>query len=158
MDYGDTLLKLNSALQVVDYFTPMDQSCRGGHDVDLGSVRMTADCADAKAANTYPNEIVFGGKGGTPCDLWTGGVYAAPLYVVNRDNMGKYNATQDMDSAGNRGRALFGYWSSPAYTGKARHANYVYAAGTRADADGVGDNLKQYTLSSGLLYLKYNSR
>ncbi len=29
-DYGDSLVKLNSSLQVVDYFTPMDQAlCRG---------------------------------------------------------------------------------------------------------------------------------
>jgi len=144
-DYGDTLLKLNSSLQVVDYFTPMDQSCRGGHDVDLGS---GGPLIVPTQTGPYPDEIIFGGKGGTPCDLWTGGVYAAPLYVINRDNMGKYNATQDQIPQEIEG-APFGYWSSPAYW-QAPSANYVYAAGTQADA-GVGDYLKQYSMTNGLL-------
>jgi hypothetical protein len=145
VDYGDTLLKLNSSLQVVDYFTPMDQACRGGHDVDLGS---GGPLIVPTQTGPYPDEIIFGGKGGTPCDLWTGGIYAAPLYVINRDNMGKYNATQDQIPQEIEG-APFGYWSSPAYW-QAPNANYVYAAGTQADA-GKGDFLKQYTLSNGLL-------
>jgi hypothetical protein len=144
-DYGDTLIKLNSSLQVVDYFTPMDQACRGGHDVDLGS---GGPLILPTQPGPYPDEIVFAGKGGTPCDLWTGGVYAAPVYVINRDNMGKYNATQDQIPQEIEG-APFGYWSSPGYfsTGS---ANYVYLGGTQADS-GVGDYLKQYTLTNGML-------
>jgi hypothetical protein len=144
-DYGDTLLKLNASLQVVDYFTPMDQACRGSNDVDLGS---GGPLIVPTQTGPYPDEIILGGKGGTPCDLWTGGVYAAPLYVVNRDNMGKYNATQDQIPQEIQG-APFGYWSSPAYW-QVPSANYIYAAGTQADA-GVGDYLKQYTLSNGML-------
>jgi hypothetical protein len=62
--------------------------------------------------------------------------------------MGKYNATQDQIPQEIQG-APFGYWSSPAYFSTGG-TNYVYAAGTQADA-GVGDYLKQYTLSNGLL-------
>jgi hypothetical protein len=144
-DYGDTILKLNSSLQLLDYFTPMDQACRGGNDVDLGS---GGPLLVPTQTGPYPDELIFGGKGGTPCDLWTGGVYAAPLYVINRDNMGKYNATQDQIPQELQG-APFGYWSSPAYFSTGG-TNYVYAAGTQADG-GVGDYLKQYTLSNGLL-------
>lgn len=144
-DYGDTLLKLNSSLQLVDYFTPMDQACRGGHDVDLGS---GGPLILPTQTGPYPDEIIFGGKGGTPCDLWAGGIYAAPLYVINFDSMGQYNATQDQIPQEIQG-APFGYWSSPAYW-QAPGANYVYAAGTQGNA-ALGDYLKQYTLTNGLL-------
>ncbi|MGO9168865.1 MAG: choice-of-anchor D domain-containing protein [Candidatus Sulfotelmatobacter sp.] len=145
MDYGDSVLKLNSSLQVVDYFTPMDQSCRNGNDMDLGS---GGPLLLPTQPGPYPNEIIFGGKGGTPCDLWTGGIYAAPVYVINYDNMGHYNATQDQIPQEIEG-APNGYWSSPAYFSTGT-TSYVYMAGTTAPT-GVGDYLKQYTLTNGQL-------
>jgi hypothetical protein len=145
MDYGDSVVKLNSSLQVVDYFTPMDQACRNGNDMDLGS---GGPLLLPTQPGPYPNEIVFGGKGGTPCDLWTGGVYAAPVYVINYDNMGHYNATQDQIPQEIEGSPN-GYWSTPAYFSTGT-TNYVYMAGTTANA-GVGDYLKQYTLTNGQL-------
>src|SRR5215472_11377411 len=36
IDYGDTVLKFDSALNVIDYFTPNDQACRQTHDLDMG--------------------------------------------------------------------------------------------------------------------------
>jgi hypothetical protein len=145
-DYGDSLVKLNSSLQVVDYFTPMDQACRGGHDVDLGS---GGPLILPTQPGPYPHEIILGGKGGTPCDLWTGGVYAAPVYVVNYDQMGGYNnGNQDLIPQEIEG-APFGYWSNPAYF-NAGSTSYVYLSGVTADS-GVGDYLKQYTLTNGLL-------
>ena len=147
-DYGDSLVKLNSSLQVVDYFTPMDQACRGGHDVDLGS---GGPLILPTQPGPYPHEIILSGKGGTPCDLWTGGVYAAPIYVVDYDtgHMGEYNdGNQDLIPQEIEG-APFGYWSNPAYF-NAGSTSYVYLSGVSADA-GVGDYLKQYTLTSGLL-------
>ncbi len=147
-DYGDSLVKLNSSLQVVDYFTPMDQACRGGHDVDLGS---GGPLILPTQPGPYPDEIILAGKGGTPCDLWTGGVYAAPVYVIDYDtgHMGKYNnGSQDLIPQEIEG-APFGYWSNPAYF-NAGSTSYVYLSGTAADA-GVGDYLKQYTLSNGQL-------
>jgi hypothetical protein len=146
-DYGDTLLKLNSSLQVQDYFTPMDQACRAGNDIDLGS---GGPLILPTQSGPYPDEIIMAGKGGTPCDLWTGGVYAAPIYVVDYDtgHMGEYNATQDQIPQEIEGSA-WGYWSSSAYF-QTGGSTYVYAAGTTADA-GVGDYLKQYSLTNGLL-------
>jgi|HubBroStandDraft_1064217.scaffolds.fasta_scaffold00001_152 hypothetical protein len=145
MDYGDTVLKLNSSLQVVDYFTPMDQSCRSGNDMDLGS---GGPLLLPTQPGAFPDEIIFAGKGGTPCDLWDGGVYAAPIYVISYDNMGHYDATQDQIPQEIEG-APYGYWSSPAYFSTGA-TSYVYMAGTTA-ATGVGDYLKQYTLSNGQL-------
>jgi hypothetical protein len=147
-DYGDSLVKLNGSLQVVDYFTPMDQACRGGHDVDLGS---GGPLILPTQPGPYPDEIILAGKGGTPCDLWTGGVYAAPVYVVDYDtgHMGKYNnGNQDLIPQEIEG-APFGYWSNPAYF-NAGSTSYVYLSGTTADS-GIGDYLKQYTFSNGLL-------
>jgi hypothetical protein len=147
-DYGDSLVKLNSSLQVVDYFTPSDQACRGGHDVDLGS---GGPLILPTQPGPYPHEILLAGKGGTPCDLWPGGVYAAPVYVVDYDtgHMGEYNnGNQDLIPQEIEG-APFGYWSNPAYF-NAGSTSYVYLSGTSADS-GVGDYLKQYTLANGLL-------
>jgi Putative Ig domain/Abnormal spindle-like microcephaly-assoc'd, ASPM-SPD-2-Hydin len=144
-DYGDSVVKLNSSLQVVDYFTPMDQACRNGNDMDLGS---GGPLILPTQPGPYPNEIVFGGKGGTPCDLWTGGVYAAPVYVINYNNMGHYNATQDQIPQEIEGAGA-GYWSSPAYFTNGT-TSYVYMAGTTA-VSGVGDYVKQYALSNGQL-------
>ncbi len=147
-DYGDSLVKLNSSLQVVDYFTPMDQACRGGHDVDLGS---GGPLILPKQPGPYPDEIILSGKGGTPCDLWSGGVYAAPVYVIDYDtgHMGEYNdGNQDLIPQEIEG-APFGYWSNPAYF-NAGSTSYVYLSGVAASS-GIGDYLKQYTLSNGQL-------
>jgi hypothetical protein len=47
--------------------------------------------------------------------------------------------------------ATAGYWSAPAYW-KGQTATYVYYAGVLQDADkGVGDQLRMYTLSGGVL-------
>jgi hypothetical protein len=144
-DYGDTLLKLSSSLAIEDYFTPMDQACRLANDLDLGSA---GPLMVPTQNGPYPNEIIMAGKGGTPCDLWSGGVYAAPIYVVNQDNMGKYNSTQDQVIQEVQG-SPHGYWSNSAYWASAT-TNYVYSAGVDAWG-GSGDYLKMYSLINGLL-------
>ncbi len=144
-DYGDTLLKLSGSLAIEDYFTPMEQACRLTNDLDLGSA---GPLIVPTQSGPYPNEIIMAGKGGSPCDLWTGGVYAAPIYVVDRDNMGKYNATQDQVIQEVQGSA-HGYWSNGAYWASAS-ANYYYSAGVDAWG-GTGDYLKMFSLTNGLL-------
>lgn len=144
-DYGDTLLKMNGSLQVVDYFTPMDQACRAAQDLDLGSA---GPLIVPMQNGPYPNEIIMAGKGGTPCDLWAGGIYAAPIYVVDRDNMGKYNSTQDQVIQEVQG-SPHGYWSNGAYWASPT-TNYVYSAGVDAYG-GSGDYLKMYSLINGML-------
>jgi hypothetical protein len=138
-------VKLSSSLTVEDYFTPMDQACRLANDLDLGSA---GPLIVPTQNGPYPNEILMAGKGGTPCDLWSGGVYAAPIYVVNQNNMGKYNSTQDQVIQEVEG-AAHGYWSNTSYWA-GPSANYYYAAGVDAWG-GTGDYLKQFTLTNGLL-------
>jgi hypothetical protein len=144
-DYGDTLLKLSSSLAVEDYFTPTDQACRLTNDLDLGSA---GPLIIPTQNGPYPNEIIMAGKGGAPCDLWSGGVYAAPIYVVNQNNMGGYNSTQDQVIQEVQGSA-HGYWSNSAYWASAT-TSYVYSAGVDAWG-GSGDYLKMYSLINGLL-------
>ena len=149
-DYGDSLLKLklnNGALSVIDYFTPMDQACRLQADLDLGSGGPMVLPHDSSAKVT--DEVIISGKGGAPCDLLEGN-YASPIYVVNRKRMGHFHDRHDgvvQTVAG----ATAGYWSAPAYW-KGQTATYVYYAGVLEDAvKGVGDNLRMYTLSGGML-------
>ena len=74
-DYGDTFMKLHptlNSLSVTDYFTPYNQSYLNSTDADLG--------VDAPIIIPNSNMIVGSGKEGK-------------LYVIDRTNMGKYNAS-----------------------------------------------------------------
>ena len=140
-DYGDTLMKMNSSLQVVDYFTPMDQDCRKLNDFDLAS---SGPMILPVQSSTYPDEVLASGKGGDPCDA-TG---AAPIYLVNRDNMGKFSSTQDNIIQEIEG-SQSGYWSNPAFWGGSTQG-YIYYAGT-TDEGHAGDTMKMYSLTNGML-------
>jgi hypothetical protein len=141
VDYGDTLMKMDASLNVVDYFTPLDQLCRQNNDMDLGS---SGPMVLPTQKGQYPDEVLQSGKGGNPCD--TSGV--ASIYMVDRDNMGKYNPTQD-DIIQEVSGAAGGYWSSAAYWTNGPY-QAIYYAGVTADG-GAGDYLKMYTLTNGLL-------
>ena len=92
-----------------------------------------------------PNELVQSGKGGTPCDL---NPADSPIYVLNQDSLGQYNATQDQDIEEVPG-APGGYWSSPAYW-QGTSGAYVYYAGVTA-SKGVGDYMRVFTVTNGLM-------
>jgi hypothetical protein len=149
-DYGDSLVKLKlnlGVLSVVDYFAPMDQACRLRADLDLGSgaPMILPHEGGAKVSD----EVLISGKGGSPCDLF-GGAYASPIYVVNREKMGHFHNKHDNVVQTIAG-ATAGYWSAPAFW-KGKTASYVYYAGVLEDADiGVGDSLRMYTLTKGML-------
>lgn len=142
VDYGDSLLKLDGNLNVLDYFEPNDQACRRLNDLDLGSA---GPMALPTQPGSVPNEIVIAGKGGTPCDS---NPATSRFYLLNQDNLGKYNTTQDQAVEEVPGSAR-GYWSSPAYW-QGANGSYVYAAGVTEEG-GNGDALKMYTVSNGLL-------
>jgi fibronectin type 3 domain-containing protein len=79
LDYGDTLMKINQAGAVIDYFTPHDQAAMSANDIDLGSggVLLLPD-----QPGPHPHEAITAGKNGN-------------IYVVDRDNMGHYNPNND---------------------------------------------------------------
>jgi hypothetical protein len=121
-DWGDTFLKFDASLAVQDYFTPFDQLKLAKNDIDLGSgAGMVLPTQNGK----FPDEIVGAGKEGL-------------IYLVNRSNMGKFNAQKNNVIQAVHG-STGGYWSSPAYWN-----NTVYFSGQ-------GDFLSQYTLKNGLL-------
>jgi hypothetical protein len=145
-DMGDTIVKLDpNTLAVLDYFAPMDQNCRRLNDMDLGS---GGPVLLPPQPGQYPNEIVVSGKGGTPCDPYDGG-YSSLIYLVDKDNLGGYNASgPDLDIQTIEG-AVYGYHSSPAFW-QGPTNGYLYAAGLVSEA-GTGEPLKQWSLTNGLL-------
>jgi hypothetical protein len=88
--------------------------------------------------------LLIAGKGGTPCDS---APVASRIYVLNQNNLGKYNATQDQDVEEVAG-APGGYWSSSAYW-QGPSAAFVYSAGVTGG--GKGDYLKMFSVIDGML-------
>ena len=78
-DYGDSFLRLSTSGTVQDYFSPSVQSTLDSGNLDLGAggVLLLPDQSGA-----HPHEMVSAGKNGT-------------VYLVDRDNMGHYNASSD---------------------------------------------------------------
>jgi hypothetical protein len=82
-DFGDSYLKLSTpALTELDYFTPNNQSNLDANDNDLGS---------------GGTALLINPTGGTvPAHLLVSASKGSELYVINRDNMGHFNASGDM--------------------------------------------------------------
>jgi hypothetical protein len=124
-DFGDSLLKLTpgNGLVLSDYFTPYNQATLQSTNGDLGSggVLVLPDQPGSR-----PHLLVGGGKGGT-------------IYLINRDNMGRYcdgcssdaQIVQSIPGAGSME-------STPAYWN-----NKVYVAS--------GYGVSAYSLAGGLL-------
>ncbi|HEY0793686.1 MAG TPA: hypothetical protein VGD78_21675, partial [Chthoniobacterales bacterium] len=80
-DFGDALLKLSPGLQVLDYFTPFNQLSLASQDLDASAGgSMVLDIADSRGV--VHNLALTAGKD-------------ASLYVVDRNNFGKYNAASN---------------------------------------------------------------
>ena len=106
-DYGDTLLKLTlsgQSLNVTDYFTPFNQEKLNDADLDLGS---GGPILLPDQPGPHPHLVIVAGKGGT-------------MYVVDRDNMGRFHTGDDshavqtitkMDSA----LSAPAYWNQNVY-------------------------------------------
>jgi hypothetical protein len=128
-EYGDSIEAISTTGVPADYFTPHDQAMMSTYDLDLGSggVLLLPD-----QPGPYPHLAVTGGKNGA-------------IYVVNRDNMGHYNASSDSQIV----QVLVN--SFPGGTsGTGNFKAPVYFDGTlyfSADADAI----KAYSISNGLL-------
>jgi hypothetical protein len=123
-DYGDSLLQLSPSLQVVQYFTPSDQSADNIYNNDFGAGG-AAVLADLPAGSSLPHLALAGGKDGN-------------LYVLNRDKIGGYgdgNAWQEVNlgpegdlSADNPGVifSVGAYWNYTYYVAGAGEAMKAY--------------------------------
>ena len=128
-DYGDSFLKLSTSGTVQDYFSPSAQSTLDANNLDLGAggVLLLPDQGGA-----HPHEMVSAGKNGT-------------IYLVDRDNMGKFNSSTDQvvqelvnifpNNMGQEG----GNFSSPVYW----NGNVYFAP--------VGGPAQAFKLTNGLL-------
>jgi hypothetical protein len=138
VDYGDSLLKLDGNLKVLDYFAPKDETCRAGIDMDLGS----AGPVLLTNRGSGPNEVIIAGKGGDPCE----GI--SPIYVLNQNHLGGYHPRRDQILQTVAGSPS-GYWSSPAYW-QTSNGTDLYLAGT-SNYGNSGDYLEMYAVSNGRL-------
>jgi len=125
-DFGDTILKLNfngTVFNWLDYFAPYDQENMRDQDLDLGSggVILLPDQPGKR-----PHLLVAAGKTGT-------------IYVVDRDDMGKFNPNDDSLIVQSLPGAIGPFFSSPVYWN-----NTVYFLG-------YNDAIKGFALSSGML-------
>jgi len=134
-DYGDSYLRLSTAngLTVADYFTPHNQQVLTDQDLDLASSGLLL-LPDIKDASGNPLQLAVGaGKEGT-------------IYVVDRNDLGKFNATTDrvhQEIAGALGGAEFG---SPAYF----NGTVYFGA--------VGSHLRAFPIANGLLATSASSQ
>ncbi len=135
-DYGDSIIKLAAdpstsptnqningwGLKVVDYFTPSNELYLDDNDLDLsGGLLVLPD-----QPGPYPHELVGAGKQGT-------------IYVINRDNMGKFDPNSDNVIQEIVDALPGGSFDTPAYFN-----GQVYYGG-------AGQDLQAYQVTNGLL-------
>jgi hypothetical protein len=139
-DYGDTVLKLTSAVSVLDYFTPSDQPTLLANDIDLGSGGVLILPDPPHGAN-LPSVLVAAGKDGN-------------ILLIDRNNMGKYTPggpdklVQFPPVQMKPGAAITdqsGVWGGPAYYGSSQQQFIFYC--------GSGGHLKAYLFSGNSLAL-----
>lgn len=126
-DYGDSALKLRpagSGFTVADYFTPFDQQALADLDHDLGSGGV----------------VLLPDQPGNPSHLLLASNKEGKLYVINRDNMGHFNAAND-NQIPQTIQLAGGIFSTPAVW-----QNKVYVSAVR-------DSLKSFTVNAGQLTL-----
>jgi hypothetical protein len=126
-DYGDSFLKLavdsssspshqninGWGLKVVDYFTPFNQQALAAADLDLGSGAPLV-FPGSVGNSSHPNLLIGGGKQGT-------------LYLIDRNNMGKFDPTGDHVVQEVHGLFGTGIWGAPEYIN-----GNVYIAGSNS--------------------------
>jgi hypothetical protein len=138
-DYGDSFVKVavdpNSSptqqnangwgLKVVDYFTPFNEQVLNAGDLDLGSGAPVV-LPGAAGSSSHPSLLIGGGKDGT-------------LYLIDRNNMGKFNPTGDHVVQEVHGLYNRGVWGPPAYLN-----GNLYIAGDSA----TNNTAQMFTISN----------
>jgi hypothetical protein len=129
-DYGDTVLKLareGSSFTVRDYFTPHDQARMSGADADLGS----------------SGPLLLPDQSGPHRHLLLQPTKDSTLYVIDRDQMGKFHRDSDalveMIHMAGGGYGAMAYW----------YGHVFFAASD--------DNLRDYAINNGHLALSASS-
>jgi hypothetical protein len=133
-DYGDSLLRLRPFsgstlngvnLNLVDWFTPYDQQNLSNADADLGSGAIVL-LPDQATPGLPQHLLVQTGKAGQ-----NGGT----VYLVDRDNMGRFNSVDDSQIRQTFAGPLYGQWGTPALW-----QNNLYTGGQ-------GDSIRQFVFN-----------
>jgi len=138
-DYADSYLKLATpGLTVADYFTPFNQSTLDAGDLDIASGGLML-LPDSAGTGQHPHILMSCGKNGA-------------IYVIDRDNMGQFNSSNDFQIiqellnviggthvSNNSSAYVENCFSSPAYW-----QGHVYWGG-------VNDSLKMFNFANGLM-------
>jgi hypothetical protein len=136
-DYGNAIVKLSTAggkLAVADYFEPYNTVSESNSDTDLGSggAMLLPDLTDA--SGTVRHLLVGAGKDRN-------------IYIGNRDNLGKFDPTNNSNLYQEIPSALAnGAWSSPTYFN-----GTVYYAGQN-------DTLKAFPITQAKLATRPSSQ
>jgi hypothetical protein len=126
--YGDTFLKISTGgtnLALADYFTPFNQAALNSSDADLGSGGVLI-LPDEVGSVAHPHLLVGCGKEGK-------------IYLLDRDNLGQFNAASDSQIVQSLPGLIAGTWGTPAYFKKRLY--YV----------GSGDAIKLLPFANGKL-------
>jgi hypothetical protein len=127
-DCGNCYVKVSSTLPLtlLDYFTPLNTVMQSGGDVDFGSggPLLLPDVTDAAGKTRH---------------LAVGSGKDANIYVLDRDNMGKFSPTQDNIYQMISGQLAGGEFAKPSYF----NGTVYYGA--------VGDSIKAFPISGGKL-------
>jgi hypothetical protein len=123
-DYGESVVKLDRAsLKVLDWFTPFNQASLNAVDQELGS---GGPMLLPDQPGLHPRLLVVAGKEGR-------------IYLLDRDNLGRYGLTADAAVQELRGQINPNVLSTPAYW----RGNIYYTS--------QYDTLKMFSLKNGLL-------
>ncbi|HEU4683824.1 MAG TPA: hypothetical protein VFS39_04915 [Nitrospira sp.] len=122
-NWGDSFLRMTARLGVIDFFTPFNQQVLADNDLDLGS-SIPMLLPDQSVGR--PHLLISGGKEGR-------------IYVVDRDNMGGFQTTDDSQIV-----QELDPFPGALFTGPAYFNNTVYFAANH-------DVVKAFSLTNGLL-------
>ena len=139
-DYGDSMVKLAAAggLTVSDYFTPSNQASLESADLDFGTSGVVL-LADSLGSVAHPHLAVGGDK-------------EAKIFLVDRDNMGRYTAAgpdkivQTLQINGMGNCITCGLFTTPSVWG-----NHLYVGA-------INDTLKSYSISNAAISLQPTSQ
>jgi hypothetical protein len=129
-NFGDSLLKLSASstgVSLVDYFTPYNEAALNNADADLGSGGILL-LPDQPAGSPHLHLLAQAGKEGS-------------IYLVDRDQMGHFNPSNDNQIVQFIPSVTGGIWGMPAWWN-----NNIYFGGTN-------DSLKVFSFNpaTGLL-------
>ncbi len=124
---GDAVVKLSTAggLNLADYFAPASQLNLNLQDLDIGSAGVML-LPDAAGSANHPHLMVAGSKTGV-------------FWLLDRDNLGQFNAGGDTQIVQEISGATGGMWVTPAYF----NGQIYYSA--------TGDYVKGFAISNAVI-------